>query len=86
MRYMTTVFFLLLSASTSVHAADSKACAQEWERFERSGACFAPYRLAGGGIKPEAFKHCTEVPMPTCPNPTAPSTERQHPPPGSSQR
>jgi hypothetical protein len=32
--------------------------------FQVSGECFAPYRVVGGGVKEEAFKHCTPVDQP----------------------
>ena len=51
-------------------------CAQEWERFNQSGACFAPFHTKFG-IKAEAANHCTSVLMPTCPNPYHPSSERR---------
>ncbi len=36
---------------------------QTWQRlYEESMECFGPYRTATGGIKPEAFKRCTEFP------------------------
>lgn len=60
----------------AVGAARKSSCEQEWTRFQQSEACFAPYRLANGGIKAEAFKVCKEVPTPNCPNPFQPSTER----------
>ena len=41
-------------------------CEQEWQRYDQSDACFAPFRNANGGIRAEAFKHCTEVSMPKC--------------------
>ena len=44
-------------------------CEQEWQRYEQSDACFAPFRNATGGIQAEAFKHCTEVSMPKCTRP-----------------
>ena len=34
-------------------------------RYRRSQSCFAPYRLQNGGIKPEAFKFCKQVPNPS---------------------
>ena len=34
-------------------------------RYARSQSCFAPYRLQNGGIKPEAFKYCKQVPNPS---------------------
>ena len=43
-------------------------CAALRARYAQSQACFSPYRLANGGIKPEAYKHCREMPDPalTC--------------------
>lgn len=43
-------------------------CAALRRRYAQSQACFAPYRLANGGIKPEAYKHCRDMPDPalTC--------------------
>ena len=36
-----------------------------WLRlFNESGACFAPFRTARGGIKAEAFEKCNEIPNP----------------------
>ena len=34
-------------------------------RYRRSQTCFAPYRLQNGGIKPEAYKFCKQVPNPS---------------------
>ncbi len=42
------------------------ACEARWHRFAASAACFDQYRLVGGGLKPEAFERCTEVPQPDC--------------------
>ena len=69
------------SASSSVKLT----CAQEWERFNRSGACFDPYRTRRG-VRGEAFERCTSIPMPTCINPQQPSSERTHAAAGSSGR
>lgn len=41
-------------------------CEEEKRLYEESGACFAPFRLVGGGIKAEAFKHCTQIKRPHC--------------------
>ncbi len=40
------------------------SCAEEWRRYRESQACFAPYAKVGGGVKGEAFEHCTEVTQP----------------------
>lgn len=42
------------------------ACEARWHAFAASAACFDQYRLVGGGLKPEAFQRCTEVPQPDC--------------------
>lgn len=43
---------------------DSTDC-PTWRRlYDESGACFAPFRTAGGGVKAEAFDKCNEVPSP----------------------
>ena len=42
------------------------ACEARWHAFAASAACFGQYRLVGGGLKPEAFERCTEVPQPDC--------------------
>ena len=43
-------------------------CAELQRRYLESQACFAPYRLANGGLDAEAFRHCSEVkdPSPRC--------------------
>ncbi len=40
------------------------ACEARWHRYAASAACFDQYRVVGGGLKPEAFQRCTEVPQP----------------------
>ena len=48
----------------SDNVTDSTDC-KTWQRlFSESGACFAPFRTALGGIKAEAFAVCNEVPNP----------------------
>ncbi|PZO20086.1 MAG: hypothetical protein DCF26_03920 [Burkholderiales bacterium] len=42
------------------------ACEASWHRYAASAACFDQYRVVGGGLKPEAFERCTEVPQPDC--------------------
>lgn len=39
-------------------------CAALHRQYARSQACFAPYRLTNGGLKPEAFRHCKQVENP----------------------
>lgn len=49
--------------------AEHNSCEAQWKKYEDSYACFDPYRLANGGVKTEAFEHCTEEKMPDCPRP-----------------
>ena len=39
-------------------------CELAWKKYRESQACFAPYILVNGGVKAEAFKHCTEIKQP----------------------
>jgi outer membrane biosynthesis protein TonB len=39
-------------------SAGSQDCKARWAAYERSQACFAPYRTAEAGLKPEAFAAC----------------------------
>lgn len=41
-------------------------CEEQKRRYAESQACFAPYRLANGGIRPEAYEKCKEAPQPQC--------------------
>lgn len=43
---------------------DEDSCAEQWRRYHESDRCFAPFRLARGGIRPEAFERCQEVAKP----------------------
>lgn len=42
----------------------TSACEARWHRYMASAACFDQYRVVGGGLKPEAYRRCTEVPQP----------------------
>ena len=42
-------------------------CAQQWARYDAAYACMNPYRMARGGIRPEAFEKCPVVTEPGCP-------------------
>jgi hypothetical protein len=50
--------------STGGAEGDRRACEEQKKRFMESQACFAKFRLANGGLRPEAFQHCTEVKQP----------------------
>jgi hypothetical protein len=54
-----------------------------WRRlYEESQQCFGPFRTATGGLKAEAYEHCTEIPNPdpTCGRTVREATPR-HPEP-----
>lgn len=51
------------ASAVSENTADM-TCEEQWQRYNASQACFAPYRLANGGIRPEAFDNCVAVPQP----------------------
>jgi Domain of unknown function (DUF4124) len=40
------------------------SCANWWRLYRESEECFGPFRSVGGGVKPEAFDHCNEIPSP----------------------
>lgn len=42
----------------------SLECRAMRRRYAQSQACFGRYRLANGGLKPEAFKHCKQLENP----------------------
>jgi hypothetical protein len=50
-------------------SAAPQDCRARWEAYQRSQACFAPYRTADAGMKPEAFAVCGPAlpdPSPDC--------------------
>lgn len=49
--------------ATDSTTTDAK-CREAWMKYRESLACFAPYRVVGGGVKLEAFKHCKSVNQP----------------------
>lgn len=55
-------------ASTNTPAVSENTadmtCEEQWTRYNASQACFAPYRVANGAIRPEAFDNCVVVPQP----------------------
>lgn len=42
----------------------STDCDTRWRLYRESEDCFGPYRIVGGGIKPEAFDKCNPIPSP----------------------
>ncbi len=53
-----------VGAASRPAGLDPRDCAAWQKRYTASQECFAPYRLANGAIRPEAFQKCTEVPDP----------------------
>ena len=51
------------------NAHDKDTCAKKWDRYNKSGECWAPYRNAYGTLKWNAFNNCgTGIKYPTgCP-------------------
>ena len=49
----------------SMSGGEESDCDALRARYRRSQSCFAPYRLQNGGIKPEAYKFCEQVPNPS---------------------
>lgn len=45
-------------------AGDADSYEEKMRKYRASQECFAPYRNATGGIKAEAFQHCTDLPEP----------------------
>ena len=47
-------------------------CAMRRKHYAESQACFAPYRVANGSVRPEAYQRCKDMPDPalTCGPPT----------------
>ena len=43
---------------------DATDCQTWWRIYDESSECFGPYRTTRGGIKPEAFDKCNDVPSP----------------------
>lgn len=59
----------VLNPPPDEQAKREPTCAEQWQAYDASGKCFDPYRVVGGGIKAEAFKHCTEMKRPYCERP-----------------
>lgn len=45
------------------------ACEGDWRTYRASEACFARYKVVGGGLKPEAFQACRQLARPSCNEP-----------------
>ncbi len=60
------------SAASAPRAAApaGDACSQAWAAFNQAQACFAPFRLANGGLKEGAIAKCGQGGVqPSCPQP-----------------
>jgi hypothetical protein len=56
---------LKLPAKRPARVPDENTDCETWQRlYFESIDCFGPYRTVRGGIKPEAFERCNEVPEP----------------------
>lgn len=57
------------AAVGSAAPANETPCQKEWREFREKAACFAPFRTATGGIRPEAYEKCKEAVQPgsACP-------------------
>ncbi len=53
-----------LSGTRSI-GTDSAACTALRRTYAQSQACFAPFRLANGGLRPEAFRRCKQIENPS---------------------
>lgn len=51
-------------ASAGQPKPGESACEAKWREYNESYACFDPYRMVGGRIRPEAFKACKVVKEP----------------------
>lgn len=61
-------------ATPTVAVDPDTECAQQIAEYQRNGECFNRYRVVGGGIRGDAFRHCNETKRPACYQP-----ERQSP-------
>ena len=53
------------AAKRPARVPDENTDCETWQRlYFESIECFDPYRTVGGGIKPEAFERCNQVPEP----------------------
>ncbi len=53
----------------SAALSPAAACEGEWRAYRASEACFARYKVVGGGLKAEAFQACRQLTRPTCNEP-----------------
>ncbi|MDQ2736391.1 MAG: hypothetical protein M3Y55_15690 [Pseudomonadota bacterium] len=62
-------------SSSGSQQPTASECAALRKKYLDSQACFEPYRLAHGGLRREAFKHCKSVvdPSPRCDAPDLPT-------------
>lgn len=51
------------------NASPNAVCEADWRDYRASEACFARYKVVGGGLKSEAFQVCRQLTRPTCNEP-----------------
>ena len=51
------------------NASPNAVCEADWRAYQASEACFARYKVVGGGLKTEAFQACRQLTRPTCNEP-----------------
>jgi hypothetical protein len=56
--------------SNSPSLPQDNSCASQWARYNAAYACMDPYRMNRGGLRPEAFEKCPQVPQPQCSAPS----------------
>jgi hypothetical protein len=52
------------AASGAKQAQGSASCEEAWKKYNESYACFDPYRMVNGRIRPEGFERCVQLPQP----------------------
>ena len=52
------------SSLITTPSQEAEACRAQLKEYHQSIECFAPYRTAKGGVRPEAYQHCKEVKQP----------------------
>jgi hypothetical protein len=57
------------SSSEQTTLPQDNSCASQWASYNAAYACMSPYRLNRGGLRPEGFEKCPQLPQPDCPAP-----------------
>jgi hypothetical protein len=51
------------------NVSPAAVCDADWRAYRASEACFARYKVVGGGLKSEAFQACRQLARPACNEP-----------------